>query len=92
MFYLFRRLKYLLEYISVYEWTAEVTTAFRTLDRQNKKWRHYTGKFYHSWQLVFKYTSPVEACPIHHTVKQLTMTLNDLLASAESVIVVCVCC
>ncbi len=32
MFYLFSRLKHLLEYISVYEWTAEVTTAFRTLD------------------------------------------------------------
>ncbi len=28
---------------------------------------------------------PVEACAIHHTVKQLTMTLNALLASAESV-------
>ncbi len=28
--------------------------------------------------------SPVEACPFHHTVKQLTMTLNALLASAES--------
>ncbi len=27
--------------------------------------------------------SPVEACPIHHTVKQLTMTLKALLASAE---------
>jgi len=26
---------------------------------------------------------PVEACPVHHTVKQLTMTLNALLASAE---------
>ncbi len=26
----------------------------------------------------------VEACPIHHTVKQLTMTLNALLVSAES--------
>ncbi len=33
---------------------------------------------------VFKYTSPVEAFPVHHTVKQLTMTLNALLASAES--------
>ncbi len=31
-FYLFRRLKHLLDYISVYEWTAEVTTAFRTLE------------------------------------------------------------
>ncbi len=29
---------------------------------------------------------PVEACPIHHTVKQLTMTLNALLVSAESAI------
>ncbi len=28
--------------------------------------------------------SPVEACAIHHTVKQLTITLNALLASAES--------
>ncbi len=28
--------------------------------------------------------SPVEACPIHHKVKQLSMTLNALLASAES--------
>ncbi len=28
--------------------------------------------------------SPVEACPIQHTVKQLTMILNALLASAES--------
>ncbi len=28
--------------------------------------------------------SPVEACPIHHTFKQLTVTLNALLARAES--------
>ncbi len=28
--------------------------------------------------------SPVETGPIHHTVKQLTMTLNALLASAEN--------
>ncbi len=28
--------------------------------------------------------NPVEACPVHHAVKQLTMTLNALLASAES--------
>ncbi len=28
--------------------------------------------------------SPVEACPDHHTVKQLTMTLKALLASTES--------
>ncbi len=28
--------------------------------------------------------SPVKACPIHQTVKQLTMTLKALLASAES--------
>ncbi len=34
--------------------------------------------------------SSVEACPIHHTVKQLTMTLNALLASAESAFGVCV--
>ncbi len=27
--------------------------------------------------------SPVEACPVHHTVKQLTMTLKALLVSAE---------
>ncbi len=54
MFYLFSRLKHLHEYIYVYEWTAEVTTAFRTLERQNKKWRHNTGKFYHSWQSIFK--------------------------------------
>ncbi len=74
-FYLFSRLKHLLEYISVYEWTAGVTTAFRTRERQNLKWRHNTGKFYHSWQTVFKWMSPVEAFPVHHTVKQLTMTL-----------------
>ncbi len=34
---------------------------------------------------VFKLMSPVKACPIHHTIKQLTMTLNTLLASAERV-------
>ncbi len=47
---------HLLEYISVYvyEWTAEVTTASRALEQQNKKWRHNTGKFNHSWQPGFK--------------------------------------
>jgi len=62
----------------------KVTTAFRILERQNQKWCHNTGRFHHSWQPVFKWMSPVEACPIHHTVKQLTMTLKALLASAES--------
>ncbi len=53
-FYLFGRLKHLLEYKSVYEWTAEVTTTSRTRERQNKKWHHNTGKFYHSWKCIFK--------------------------------------
>ncbi len=44
-----QQIKTLLEYISVYEWTAEVTTAFKTRERQNQKWRHNTGKFYHCW-------------------------------------------
>ncbi len=37
-FNLFSRLKHLLEYISVYEWTAEVTATFGTREQQNQKW------------------------------------------------------
>ncbi len=33
---------------------------------------------------------PVEACPVHHTVKQQAMTLNTLLTSAESAFGACV--
>ncbi len=53
MFYLFSRLKHLIEYISVWmnSWSH---IAFRTLEQQNQKWHHNTGKFYHSWQPVFK--------------------------------------
>ncbi len=47
-----------------------------TRERQNQKWRHNTK------EVLLQLT--VEACPIHHTVKQLTMTLNALLASPEN--------
>ncbi len=83
-FYLFSRLKHLLEYIYVYEWTAEVITAFRTLEWQNQKWRQYIPEVLSQLTTVFKEMSQVESCPIHHTVKQLTMTLNASLARAES--------
>ncbi len=68
MIYLFSRLKHLLEY-KCYERTADVTAAFRTLERQNQKWRHNTGKFYQS-------TSPFINKWDHHTVKQINNDFN----------------
>ncbi len=73
-FYLFSRLKHLVEDISVYEQLKSQPHSGHESDRI-KNVVITPGSFITA-EPVFKLMITVEACAIHHTVKQLTMTLN----------------